>query len=424
MKGTAVPTLLVSLAGANNLNFPFPYDSVTPVPFEASVNREFVEETVLKASLYRPSVDLLDGATSNAGWLEGPPRANMTALAKYWSKDYNWTQAQAEINRDFSHFAVTIPSAGDYNHSVPLHFIHERSDAENAIPLLLLHGWPSTHREWSKVIAPLRSPTNSSAQAFHIVAPDIPGFGFSPAPTYSGLNAPNMGAAFNQLMIQLGYEKYGLVGTDLGWAVTLFMALQLPENVIGFFSDSWFIYPNSTDLERRSQNQTTEGETLYIDSIEDFMNNHFSYSQAHEQTPLAIGQAMSDTPVGYAGWIWHLVHWINDGYEYSFNELVTNTMLLWVQGSFGNIRSYKETLKEFTSFSAYINVPTGASVWGSTNGPLETLGYTQVTPRSWIERIVNLTFYSSHAHGGHFPAQTEPELWSRDVQNFFGSLAN
>ncbi|KAI1296329.1 alpha/beta-hydrolase [Xylaria venustula] len=424
MKTTAVSTLLVSLAGANNLNFPFPYGSVTPVPFKASVDPEFIKETVLKASLYRPSVDLLDGATSNEGWLEGPPRANMTALAKYWSKDYNWTEAQAEINGDFSHFAVTIPSAGDYNHSVPLHFIHERSDAENAIPLLLLHGWPSTHREWSQVIAPLRSPTNSSAQAFHIVAPDIPGFGFSPAPTYSGLNAPEMGAAFNKLMNKLGYEKYGVVSTDLGWVVSLFLAAQQPDNVLGLFSDFWLIHPNSTDLERRAQNQTTEEETLYIDSIEDFVNNHFSYSEAHEQTPLAIGQAMSDSPVGYAGWIWHLVHWINDGYEYGFDELITNTLLLWIQGSFGNIRSYKESLPLLASETIYVKVPTAASVWGNTNGPLETLGHAQLTPSSWIERTVNLTFYARHEHGGHFPAQTEPELWTKDVQNFFESLVN
>ena len=268
----------------------------------------------------------------------------MTAVAEYWSKDYNWTSTQDEINSNFSHFAITIPSTGNYKHPVPLHFVHERSDVDNAIPLVLIHGWPSTHREWYKVIEPLRSPAESSTQAFHVVVPDLPGFGFSPAPAYSGLDAREMGDALNQLMIKLGYDKYGVVGTDLGWVVALFIADQTPQNVIGFFSDFWLIQPNATDLERRAQNQTTEEETLYIDSLEDYINNCFSYSQAHAQTPLAIGQAMTDSPVGFAGWIWHLVYWINDGYEYTFDELITNTLLLSIQGAFSNIRSYKTTL--------------------------------------------------------------------------------
>ncbi|KAI0424625.1 Alpha/Beta hydrolase protein [Xylaria sp. FL1042] len=423
MKRVAISILLVPLASANNLNFPFPYDAVTPVPFQASVDPKYIEETRVKASLYRPSDDFLDGAISNAGWIEGPPRANMTALAKYWSNDYNWARTQDEINRNFSHFAVNIPSAGDYNHSVPLHFVHEQSEADNAIPLLLIHGWPSTHQEWAKVIAPLQSPANSSTQAFHVVAPDLPGFGFSPASTYSGLNAPEMGAALNQLMSGLGYEKYGIVCTDLGWFVGLFMANQIPDNVIGLFSDFWLIEPNATDLERRAQNQTTVEETLFIDSIEDWLNNHFAYSSTHIQTPLAIGQAMTDTPVGYAGWIWNLVHQIYDGYEYGFDELITNTLLLSIQGAWKTIRTYKETIP-LESELTYVNVPTGASVWGFTNGPIKSLSYAQLTPRSWIERMANLTFYSRHEHGGHFPAQTEPELWTADVQDFFGILAN
>ncbi|KAI0803677.1 alpha/beta-hydrolase [Xylaria sp. FL0064] len=422
MKSAAISTLLVPLAGASNLNFPFPYDAATPVPFQASVDPKFIEETRLKASLYRPSVDLLDGAISNAGWLEGPPRANMTAVAKYWSSDYDWAKTQDEINGNFSHFAVNIPSAGNYSHPVPLHFIHERSEADDAIPLLLLHGWPSTHQEWSKVITPLQSPANSSTQVFHVVAPDLPGFGFSPAPTYSGLNAPQMGDAFNQLMKGLGYEKYGVICTDLGWWVGISMADQLPDNVIGLFSDFWLLQPNATDLERRAQNQTTEEETLYIDSIVDWTNNHFAYSDTHIQTPLALGQAMADTPVGYAGWIWNLHRLVNDGYEYGLDDLITNTLLLWIQGAWGNIRAYKETIP-LSSDLTYVKVPTGASTWGLYNGPIKSIGYAQLTPRSFIERMVNLTFYSRHEHGGHFPAQTEPELWTADVQNFFGSLA-
>ncbi|KAI0515080.1 alpha/beta-hydrolase [Xylaria bambusicola] len=423
MKGATFPTLLASIAGASNINFPFPYNSTTPVPFQASVETSIIEEARFKASLFRPSIDLLDGDISDAGWGEGPPRANMTAVAKHWSKNYDWNKAQDEINGEFSHFAVTIPGTSGYKHPVSLHFVHERSDADEAIPLLLLHGWPSTHREWSKVIDPLRSPTNSSTQAFHIVAPDLPGFGFSPSPTYSGLNAREMGAAMHQLMILLGYDKYGIVGTDLGWTVGHTLAHQVPDSVIGFFSDFWLILPNATDLERRAQNQTTEEETLYIDSAQDFITNHANHLALHSQSPLAIGQAVADTPVGFAGWVWHIVHWFNDGYEYALDELITNTLLLWIPGPFGNIRAYRELIPSLSNLP-YVNVPTAGSVWGLSNSPLATFAYLQLTPRSFIERVANVTFYNRHEHGGHFPAQTEPEIWIKDVQDFFGGLVH
>ncbi|KAI1269943.1 alpha/beta-hydrolase [Xylariaceae sp. FL1019] len=422
MKTTALLALSASLAQASELNFDFPYNTTAPVPYEISVNPGIIEEARLKASLYRPSIDLRDGNVANAGWVEGPPRENMTALAKYWAEEYDWNKAQKEINGNFSHFAITLASgsAGDYKHPVPLHFIHERSDSPDALPIILLHGWPSTSREWFEVIEPLR---DSSTQPFHVVAPDLPGFGFSPAATYSGMNAPQIADAMNSLMISLGYDKYGIACTDVGWFVGLFMGSRSSDNVIGLFSDFWLISPNATDLERRANNQTTEEETLYLDAIEDFENNHFSYATAHEQTPLAIAQAMTDTPVGFAGWVWHLVIWANDGYQYTFDELITNTLALWIQGTYGNVYSYKEALPYASDFT-YVTVPTGASVWGNTNSPLTSIGYAQLTPRSWIERMGNLTFYSKHEHGGHFPAMYEPELWTADVVEFFKSLVN
>ncbi|KAI0156571.1 alpha/beta-hydrolase [Xylariaceae sp. FL1272] len=414
MKTIALLALPALLAGANELNFDFPYNSTVPVPYEVSVRPSIIEEARLKASLYRPSIDLRDGNVANAGWLEGPPRENMTALAKYWTAEYDWNKAQEEINGNFSHFAITLPSGNQ------LHFIHERSDSPDAIPLILLHGWPSTSREWYKVIEPLR---DSSTQPFHVVVPDIPGFGFSPASSYSGIQAPEMADAMNSLMVSLGYDKYGVIGTDLGWDIGLFMSDRSPHNVIGLFSDFWLITPNATDLERRANNQTTEEETLYLDADVEFQSHHFGYAAVHQQIPLAIGQAMTDTPVGFAGWVWHLTNLINDGYRLAFDELITNVLTLWIQGTYGNIRLYKDTIP-LASELTYVNVPTGASVWGLNNGPLKSVGYAQLTPRSWIERMVNLTFYSKHEHGGHFPALTEPELWSADVVEFFKSLGN
>ncbi|KAI1110690.1 alpha/beta-hydrolase [Nemania sp. NC0429] len=418
----SIALLVISLANAQDLNFNFPFHATTPVPYTLSVNPEFVKETVYKAKHYRPSIDLLDGETSNAGWLEGPPREDMIALAKYWGKSYDWHQIQNEINRNFSHFAVNIQSGSGPNSQIPIHFVHERSAAKNALPLILLHGWPSTHLEWSKVIGPLVSPGDHGAQAFHVVAPDLPGFGFSPAPKYTNLGPRRMGQALHQLMGQLGYKRYGVVGTDIGWEVGLTMADSLPDNIVGYFSDFWVAQPNSTDLERLAQNKTTEEETQYISAFSEWFGSHSSYSTVHQQAPLAIGQAMSDTPVGFAGWMWHLVHTVSDGHKYSFDELITDAMMLFIQGTFGNLRLYKEMAKDTPTIS-FVKVPTGVSEWGSPNGFFKGIEKFGSVPRDWLQRSVNLVYFSKHETGGHFPAINEPELWVRDVQEFFGSLA-
>ncbi|KAI0414268.1 alpha/beta-hydrolase [Xylaria grammica] len=412
--------LAISLVNAQDLNFPFPLDATTPVPYTLSLDKAIVDEAVLKASLYRPSIDLLDGDTSNAGWLEGPPQQDMAALAKYWAENYDWARIQDEINSNFSHYAVNIQSSdGD----VPIHFVHERSDVEDALPLLILHGWPSTHLEWSHVINPLASPEDPTAQAFHVVAPDLPGFGFSPAPTSSGLGPRRMGEAFHQLMVQLGYEKYGVVGTDIGYLVGLSMADQFPDNVVGYLSDFWIVQPNSTDLERNAQNQTTEEEALYIAAFTEWFGQHSSYSTVHQQAPLAIAQALTDSPVGFAGWMWHLMHAISDGYDYSFDELITDAMMLWIPGVYANVRVYKEMLKDTPELS-FVTVPTAATQWGIPNTPFEPVRNFNNIPREWLQRSVNLVYLSRHETGGHFPAINEPELWVGDVREFFGSLVD
>ncbi|TVY39520.1 putative epoxide hydrolase [Lachnellula subtilissima] len=335
---------LIPLASplVNGVTINFRPSSSRPVAFNISVEPTFINETKVKAGLYRPSIDLEDD--SNKDWLEGPPRKNMTALAIYWKEHYNWFNTENEINANFSHYAITIPSpnGSEYQHEVSLHFVHERSDDEDAMPILLLHGWPSSHLEWSKVIAPLLSPADPTTQRFHVVAPDLPAFGFSPAPAYSGLGPRQMGLVFDSLMHKLGYPKYGVVSTDLGWWVGMWMADAVSSSLIGHFSDFHIAQPNVTDLARQAQNQTTAEENAYIISIQAWFSSHSAYDTIQTQNPLAIGQAMSDTPVGFAGWIWVLMYAISDGYAYSFDEIITSTMMVWIQGTWGNLRTYRE----------------------------------------------------------------------------------
>jgi pimeloyl-ACP methyl ester carboxylesterase len=324
----------------NALNFAFPANASSPVPFTVQVDQSFVEESVLKASLYRPSIDLLDD--SNENWIEGPPSANMTALADYWVNEYEWTTEQDYINGNFSHFAITVPQTPEWPHEVPLHFIHERAEDDGALPLLLLHGWPSTSAEWHKVIGPLVSPSDASFAGHHVVAPDLPGYGFSPAVKYAGFDAKTTAIVMDAFMKQLGYDRYGIVSTDLGWWIAMRMLEVVPEGrIAGHFCDFFLPQLTDEDNERYDNNQTTPEETRFISSSREWSARHTGYQYVQERQPLAVGQAFSDSPVGWAGWVWHILESVSDGYRYTYDEIITTAFVLFIQGTYGNIRDYR-----------------------------------------------------------------------------------
>lgn len=316
------------------LNFVFP-DASAPQPFKISVDPAFIEQTLTKVNMYRPSRDVSTQWTN-----EGPPRANITQLAKYWAEDYNWFDIEEQINANFSHFATTVPGGRGYEHPIPLHFVHERSSKANAIPLLLLHGWPSSHLEWSKIIAPLTSQADTDV-SFHIVAPDLPGFGFSPAPTHPGMGTHQMAGAFNALMHQLGYKKYGIASTDIGWDVACGMAQDFESNIIGHFTDFFLASPNATDLLRFENNETSSEENTYLLGLDAWEASHAAYATVQAQKPLALALALSDSPVGFAGWIWDL-QYVTSYHPTTKEQHITNTMMLWIQGTYGNLRAYLE----------------------------------------------------------------------------------
>jgi pimeloyl-ACP methyl ester carboxylesterase len=326
----------------NPLNFQFPEPDADsgPKPFHISVDPSFINQTIQKACLYRPSIALLEQDTT---WLDGPPPQDINKLASYWAEEYRWSDVQEQINTNFSHFTTTVQGNQNYPHLMPLHFIHEHASdgPDAAIPLLLLHGWPSSHLEWAKVVHPLAHPANKSSPRFNVVAPDLPGFGFSPAPTHSGLGPREMGFGFDALMHQLGYKKYAIASTDLGWVVGSWMTSDT-SSVIAHSTDFFSVQPNATDMSRFAANQTSKEESAYILAVQQLMKDNFAYSVIQGAKPLQLALALTDSPVGFAGWIWQLIASVSDGFEYTYEELVTTTMMLWIQGTYGNLRAYKE----------------------------------------------------------------------------------
>jgi pimeloyl-ACP methyl ester carboxylesterase len=325
-------SLLISTHASSNDN-----STYQPRPYKIDVDPSFIEETRIKVSKFRPSIDIAQPA-----WFDGPPTSNITSLAKYWAEEYDWFADQSEINANFSHYITTVPPpGGNYSDSLDIHFIHQRSKREDAIPLLLLHGWPSTSLEWEKIIPGLVDPGTDNKPAFHVVAPDLPGFGFSPAPTAPGLGPSEHGTVFASLMEQLEYTRYAVYSTDLGVVVALRMVAEYEPRIINHISDMLLVLPDDADLARYAANQTTPEETAYIGSINAFFANHSAYSAIHSSYPLSIAYALNDSPVGFLAWMYQLVYTVSDQ-VYTASELIREALLLYIPGVYGNIRSYKE----------------------------------------------------------------------------------
>ncbi|PIG80479.1 hypothetical protein AARAC_001626 [Aspergillus arachidicola] len=395
------------------LNFSFP-DTTTPQRFDIHVNQEFVDYTLRKVRDYRPS------PVFSLSWtIEGPPTGAIKELANYWAKGYNWRTAEKRMNEKFAHYATTVPGNGEYPAPIPLHFVHERSDNDAATPLLLIHGWASTHLEWSRVMKPLSQGGNKQ---FHVVTVDLPGFGFSPAARQPGLRAREIGRAFDALMKQLGYEKYGIVTSDLGWLIGMWMVEDVHDSIIGHFTDFFLVPPNESDFTRQAKNETTEEENRFMTTAGEWFAKHASYATVMNQKPAAISFAFTDSPVGFAAWLWDLKYGSSDGFPYEYEELITDTMLQWIQPPYGSIRFYSDMNQPDILMLPSSTVPTAVTQWGSRNGPFPLLANWPLTPKTWVERMAPVTYFKRYDFGGHWPAVTHPDIWANDVREFFSNL--
>lgn len=332
-----------------------------PRPYRIDVSHELIEEIRFKAAHFRPTVNI-----AAPDWFDGPPVANVSQVAEYMANEYDWWEYQDMVNSNFSHYYTTVPAPGSfYPHEVDIHFIHQRSNRKNATPLLLLHGWSSSSLEWEKVIHSLSNPKDISQPAFHVIAPDLPGFGFSPAPVAPGFGGPGHAAIFASLMEQLGYESYAVYSTDLGYVVATQMVEQYEERIVNHVTDFYFVPPNATDLQRFAQNQTTEEETRYISSLNAFLNTHSAYSAVHDTYPLSIAYALNDSPVGFVAWIWQIDATVRDlSVPFSLKEMISQALVVLIPGVYGNIRSYKELFPIFFKGPKPSRVPTSVTQWG------------------------------------------------------------
>src|SRR3954447_9386587 len=354
---------------------------------------------------------------------QGVQLATMKALARYWTTEYDWRKCEARLN--------ALPQFTTEIDGVDIHFIHVRSPHEDALPLVMTHGWPGSVIELLDTVGPLTDPTahgGDAEDAFHLVLPSIPGYGFSGEPAEVGWDAARIGQAWAELMRRIGYTRYVAQGGDRGAVVTDAMARQAPEGLLGVHINvlTAVVVPGVAD----QLPVESEQERAAHDALSTFTADGSGYFLEMATRPQTIGYALLDSPVALAAWM--LDH-DTDGYykiagafvdgrptgNLTKEHIVDNVTLYWLTGTGASAaRDYWEDGRARARFAAEPPPPASVPV-GFTTFPDEVWA----APRSWVEvAYPDLAYFNAVDKGGHFAAWEEPELFSTEVRAAFSSL--
>ena len=339
-------------------------------------------------------------------WSQGMPLAYTRELATYWADGYNWRAREAALNR-FDQFITEIDR-------LDIHFIHARSPHADAYPLIITHGWPGSVAEFQKVIEPLTDPTahgGRAEDAFHVVCPSLPGYGFSGKPATTGWGVGKVAEAWETLMVRLGYDRYGAQGGDWGAAVTTAIG-QNRGHCAAIHTNMPIALPPAA-LEN-----PTEEEQQALAALAHYRRWDSGYAKQQSTRPQTLGYGLVDSPVAQLAWIvekfWS---WMDcDGHPenvLSRDELLDNVMMYWVTRSgASSARMYWESLGRFRP-GAPVELPTGVASFPKEIGR---------SPRSWCEANYRITRWTIMPQGGHFAAFEQPELFTEDVRAFFATV--
>jgi pimeloyl-ACP methyl ester carboxylesterase len=352
---------------------------------------------------------------------QGVQLATVKELARYWATDYDWRKAEAKLN--------ALPQFITEIDGVDIHFIHVKSRHENALPLIMTHGWPGSVIELLETVGPLTDPTahgGNPEDAFDLVLPSLPGYGFSGEPAELGWNVGHVAQALAQLMHDLGYTRYVAQGGDVGAAVTDAMGRQAPEGLLGIHMNllvTVLAGPQPTE---------SEEERAAAAQLATFRESGFGYFLEMATRPQTIGYALLDSPVALAAWLldhdtdsyYKIANAFVDGEpvgNLTREHIVDNITLYWLTGTGASAaRSYWEDGQALAQARASGQAPPEVSLpVGFTTFP----GEIWRTPRSWVENSYpNVTYFNEVDRGGHFAAWEEPELFSDEMRAAFRSL--
>jgi pimeloyl-ACP methyl ester carboxylesterase len=387
-------------------------------PFHIEVPEEQLAELRRRVAATRwPSRELV------ADRSQGVQLATIQALARYWTTEYDWRKCEAGLN--------ALPQFTTEIDGVEIHFIHVRSRHENALPLIMTHGWPGSVIELLDTVGPLTDPTahgGTPEDAFHLVLPSLPGYGFSGEPTELGWESGRMARAWAELMDRLYYTRYVAQGGDVGAAVTDAMGRQAPEGLLGIHVN---LLAGAIGLKDQLPAES-EQERAAHDALNTFTTDGFGYFLEQSTRPQTIGYSLLDSPIGLAAWM--LDHDTDSYYKISrafvdgepVGNLTRDTILdditlYWVAGTGASAaRWYWEFGRFVAAAGAAGQAPPPVSgPVGFTTFP----GEIWAAPRSWVETVYpGLTYFNEVDSGGHFPAWEEPELFADEVRAAFRPL--
>jgi epoxide hydrolase len=345
-------------------------------------------------------------------WSQGVPRAYMQELCAYWLDGYDWRAAEARLNR-LRQFRTRIDGLG-------IHFVHVRSPHAGALPLVITNGWPGSIVEYLKVIGPLADPAahgGAEADAFHVVCPTLPGFGFSDKPAEPGWGVERIAATWTQLMERLGYERYGAVGSDWGTSVSTEIGQRAPEHVVGIHLIPPLAAPDPATLD-----DLTDAERAALADLERAKEWESGYSAEQSTRPQTVGYGLVDSPVGLCAWIVEKFRaWTDcDGHPENAvtrDELLDNLMLHWLPGTgASSARLYWESIGQVSERFTGANVDTVAVPAGCSIFPKEV----PRPSRRWAaRRFTDIRHWNELEAGGHFAALEQPELFVDELRTFF-----
>jgi pimeloyl-ACP methyl ester carboxylesterase len=345
-------------------------------------------------------------------WSQGVPLAYARELAAYWREHYDWRRWEARMN-GWDQFLTGIDG-------IDIHFLHIRSPHEDALPLVMTHGWPGSILEFHKVIEPLVNPTahgGRAEDAFHLVCPSLPGYGFSGKPVQSGTGVEKIAAMWGQLMARLGYDRYVAQGGDWGGIVTQAMGQSETAHCLGIHTNMPLAPPDAEGLK-----DMTERELSALAGLEHYTKYDSGYAKQQGTRPQTLGYGLADSAVGQMTWVvekfWS---WMDCGEGpgqhpenvLSKDELLDNVMMYWLTNSAASSgRLYWESFNDVNLEP--IDLPVGCSIF-----PKELMR----TSRRWAEkRFRNIIYWNELDHGGHFAALEVPDVFTREVRNCFQAL--
>ncbi|HEX7161481.1 MAG TPA: epoxide hydrolase [Trebonia sp.] len=379
-------------------------------PFRIETSQEELDD--LRARLHRtrwPEKETV------GDWSQGVPLGYLRELCQYWERKYEWVPRQRRLNA-FPQFRTEIDGLG-------IHFVHVRSPHPAALPLVMTHGWPGSVAEFAKVIWQLTDPAaygGSPDDAFHVVCPSLPGYGFSDKPTAPGWGVERIAAAWTVLMERLGYQRFAAHGSDWGTSVSTCIGKQAPEKVIGLH-----LVPPLAPPDPAAFDDLTSQERSALESLRRSAEADAGYSTEHGTRPQTIGYALVDSPAALCAWIvekfWAWTD--HDGdleTVISRDELLDNLMLYWLTGSgASSARLYWESIRQVNQWISgevtdMVSVPVGCSVF-----PKEL----QRPSRRWAQRrFTDIRYWNEPARGGHFAALEQPTRFVEEVRGCFRAL--